>query len=303
MEKTIDLEQLRTFALVLELGSFSAAAERLGLTQPAVSVQVKKLERALSVRLVERVGRRVSATSAGTDLLAQVPHVATAVANAVNAATFHAAGVSGTVRLGTGLTPCLYFLPAVLHGLRKRYPSLQIVVSTGNTEDYVRQIEGNIVDVALVTLPVHSRAIAATPVLEDDFVAICRRGTCQWPDAVTAEMLSEQPLVKLGNSTTTRTLVDEWLRQGMGPLRPPAMEFDSVEAIKAMVAAGLGCAVLPRMAVTGPGKHKDLEMRPLEPRLRRTLALILRQDKPVNRSLKKVLEAITDGTRVFKSKD
>ncbi|WP_159969877.1 LysR family transcriptional regulator, partial [Raoultella sp. 18092] len=74
METTIDLEQLRTFALVLELGSFSAAAERLGLTQPAVSVQVKKLERALSVRLVERVGRRVSATPAGCDLMAHVPH-------------------------------------------------------------------------------------------------------------------------------------------------------------------------------------------------------------------------------------
>lgn len=303
MDTTIDLEQLRTFALVLELGSFSAAAERLGLTQPAVSVQVKKLERALSVRLVERVGRRVSATPAGCDLLAHVPCVSAAVANAVSAATFHAAGVSGTVRLGTGLTPCLYFLPAVLRDLRKRYPALQIVVSTGNTEDYVRQIEGNVIDVALVTLPVASRAIAATPVLDDDFVAICRRGTCDWPDAVTAQMLNEQPLVKLGTSTTTRMLVDEWLRQGRGPLPPPAMEFDSVEAIKAMVAAGLGCAVLPRMAVTGAGKHKDLDIRPLQPRLRRTLAFVLRHDKPVNRGLQKVLEAIADGARAFKSRD
>lgn len=266
-------------------------------------MQVKKLERSLSVRLVERVGRRVSATPAGADLLAQVPHVATAVANAVSAATFHAAGVSGTVRLGTGLTPCLYFLPSVLRDLRKRYPSLQIVVSTGNTEDYVRQIEGNIVDVALVTLPVTSRALAATPVLEDDFVAICRRGTCDWPATVTAEMLNEQPLVKLGTGTTTRTLVDDWLRQGGGPLGTPVMEFDSVEAIKAMVAAGLGCAVLPRMAVTGSGKHKDLDMRPLRPRLKRTLAFILRQDKPVNRGLKKVLEAIVDGAKAIKAKD
>jgi DNA-binding transcriptional LysR family regulator len=131
---SINFEQLRTFSLVLELGSFSAAAERLGVTQPAVSVQVKQLERRLGVRLIERVGRRVGATPAGADLMAELPNVATALTNAINAATFHSAGVAGRVRLGTGGTGCLYLLPPVLRDLRARYPLLDIIVSTGNTE-------------------------------------------------------------------------------------------------------------------------------------------------------------------------
>lgn len=287
----MNLEQLRSFALVLELGSFSAAAQRLGLTQPAVSLQVKQLERSLSVRLVERVGRRVGPTSAGADLLAQIPHVASAVANAIAAATHHSAGVTGRVRLGTGGTTCLYLLPPVLRELRARYPLLNIVVSTGNTEDYIRRVEDNTVDVALVTLPVASRALAVTPILEDEFLAICRRESCDWPASVTAEVLTSLPLVKFENGASTRGIVDDWLRAG-GRVSVPVMEFDSVEAIKAMVAAGLGVGILPKMSVTGRGHHPDLELRPLSPRLCRTLALITRNDKPMSKGLQKLMAGI-----------
>ncbi|WOI47634.1 LysR family transcriptional regulator [Acidovorax sp. BLS4] len=299
MERTLDLDQLRTFALVLELGSFSAAAQRLGVTQPAVSLQVRNLERRLSVRLIERVGRRVGPTSAGADLLAHVPHVTAAVANAVSAATFHSAGVTGRVRLGTGLTSCLYLLPPILQDLRKRFPSLSILVSTGNTEDYVRRIEDNSIDAAIVTLPIVSRAVAVVPILEDELMAICRRGTCHWPRAVTAQMMNQHPLVKFETGSSTRGIVDDWLSAGGTlPTPAPVMEFDSVEAIKAMVAAGLGCGILPRMALSGHSRrHEDLELRPLDPPLYRIQALITRHDKPMNRGLQKVIEAIVEGGR------
>ncbi|GKT23404.1 LysR family transcriptional regulator [Acidovorax sp. SUPP3334] len=297
MERTLDLDQLRTFALVLELGSFSAAALRLGVTQPAVSLQVRNLERRLSVRLIERLGRRVGPTPAGADLLAHVPHVSAAVANAVSAATFHSAGVTGRVRLGTGLTSCLYLLPPILHDLRRRYPSLSIIVSTGNTDDYVRRIEDNSIDAAIVTLPIVSRAVAAIPIVQDELMAICRRGTCDWPAAVTPQMLNQYPLVKFEPGSSTRGIVDAWLSTGGGAPPPAAvMEFDSVEAIKAMVAAGLGCSILPRMALSGYNRRNDdLELRPLDPPLYRTQAIITRHDKPMNRGLQKVIEAIVEG--------
>ena len=298
LASSINFEQLHTFSLVLELGSFSAAAERLGLTQPAVSVQVKQLERRLGVRLIERVGRRVGPTPAGSDLMAELPHVAAALSNAINAATFHSAGVAGRVRLGTGGTSCLYLLPPALRDLRARFPLLNIIVSTGNTEGYVRRVEDNTLDAAVVTLPVNSRALSVTPILRDDFVAICQRGSIDWPGEVTVATLQSLPLVKFVSEASARGIVDDWLRRG-GHASPPVMEFDSVEAIKAMVAAGLGVAILPKMAVTGQGHHTELDLRPLHPPLHRTLALVARNDKPVSKGLRQVIDAVVAAGQAF----
>jgi DNA-binding transcriptional LysR family regulator len=99
LEKTLNLDQLRTFGLVIETGGFSAAADRLGLSQPAVSLQIRQLERRLAVRLVERVGKRAQATPAGMELLRHVPHIDGAVENAIDALAGHASGVAGRVRL------------------------------------------------------------------------------------------------------------------------------------------------------------------------------------------------------------
>ncbi len=168
----LNLDQLHTFASVIELGGFSAAAQRLNLTQPAVSLQIRQLERRLGVRLVERVGRRATATAAGQDLLDHVRRIEAAVAGAVDAMAYHATGTVGRVRLGTGGTACIYLLPPILRDLRRRYPTLEIVVSTGNTADMLKAIEANSIDVGLVTLPAAGRMLQVTPVLDDEFVAI-----------------------------------------------------------------------------------------------------------------------------------
>jgi DNA-binding transcriptional LysR family regulator len=97
LEKNLNLDQLRSFALVVDAGSFSAAADRLGLTQPAVSLQVKLLERRLGVRLIERVGKRARPTVAGLALLQHVSQIENAVEAAIDAVADHAAGATGRV--------------------------------------------------------------------------------------------------------------------------------------------------------------------------------------------------------------
>jgi DNA-binding transcriptional LysR family regulator len=129
----LNLDQIETFAQVVELGSFSAAAERLGLSQPAVSLQVRQLERRFGVRLIERVGRRATPTQAGEAFLAQARRVGVAIDAIVEAIAPHASGVTGRVRIGTGATACIYILPPPLRALRHSLPGLDIVVSTGNT--------------------------------------------------------------------------------------------------------------------------------------------------------------------------
>lgn len=291
LDSVLNLEQLRTFSLVVLTGSFSAAADQLGLSQPAVSMQVRQLERRLGVRLLERVGRGVTVTTAGAALMSHVPGIAAAVEVAINAATSFSAGVTGRVRLGASVTTCLYLLPPVLRQLRERFPALSIAVSTGNTEDFVRRIEGNTLDLALVTLPVSSRGLSATPILKDEFVAIARSDTYAWPKRLNAQVLNDFPLVKFDGGTSTQGIVDQWLRK-RGATPQAAMELDSVEAIKALVAAGLGCAIVPRMAVTGGGIHPELKWQQLSPKLHRTLAILARNDKPMTRGLRAVFDAI-----------
>ncbi|KQU84782.1 LysR family transcriptional regulator [Variovorax sp. Root318D1] len=291
LDKTLNLDQLKSFGLVIETGSFSAAADRLGLTQPAVSLQIRQLERRLAVRLIERVGKRAKATPAGVELLRHIQHIETAVENAIDALADHASGVTGRVRLGTGATACLYFLPALLRGLREQFPALGIVVSTGNTDDHVRRVEENSIDLALVTLPAAGRSLSVVPVLDDEFVAIGRSDLAPLKARVAPAELAALPLVLFEPAANTRKLVDRWFAaDGLQP--QPVMELGSVEAMKEMVAAGLGYGIVPRMAMAGRGAHPGLKVSQLSPRMHRTLAVVIRRDKPVNKALRVVLDAI-----------
>lgn len=287
----MNLDHLRTYALVMQSGSFSAAAEKLGLSQPAVSQQMQQLERQLKLRLIERVGRRARPTPAGADLLEQIRHVDAAVDGLMTAMSSHTREVKGRITLGTGATACLYFLPQALRTLRDRFPNLGVVVKTGNTGDFVRAVQENTLDMALVTLPVRSRALEVMELLDDEFVAVAPRRGAALPQRVTPASLAGRPLILFEPAANTRTLIDEWFRAG-GPLPRPVMELGSVEAIKGMVAAGLGYSILPSMAVRGAGAHAQLQASSLTPRLRRRLAVILRKDKPVSKALRQVIEAL-----------
>jgi DNA-binding transcriptional LysR family regulator len=282
---------LSTFAQVIELGGFSAAAQRLNLSQPAVSLQVRQLERRLGVRLVERVGRRATATAAGLDLLAHARRIESAVADAAEAMAVHAGGTVGRVRIGTGGTACIYLLPPIVRVLRQRFPSLEIVVSTGNTPDVLKGIEANAVDVGLVTLPAEGRMLQMTPVLDDEFVAIFPAGDAP-AGPVTAAVLAARSIVLYEPGAHTRYIVDEWALRGGAALKPVS-ELGSVEAIKELVAAGLGCSVLPKMALPPQQVAGRLDVRRLSPRLYRKLAVVLRRDKPLRRGLNEVVKALT----------
>jgi DNA-binding transcriptional LysR family regulator len=288
----LNVDHLRAFADVIELGSFSAAADRLGLTQPAVSLQVRQLERRFGVRLIERVGRRARPTAAGEDLLAHVRSIEGATEAAADAMARHASGAIGRVRLGTGATACIHLLPPVLRELRRRFPSLEIVVSTGNTADVLRSLEENAIDLGLVTLPAPGRMFEVTPLLEDEFVAIAPAEQAGLPERVTPAALSSLPLLLYEPGGNTRRIVDGWFaRADVAPR--PIMALGNIEAIKVLVGAGLGFAVLPAMAVAVERARQPLLVRPLTPRLSRELGLVLRRDKPLSRGLREVVNAIT----------
>ncbi len=297
--RKISLDRLHAFAQVVELGSFSAAAERLDLTQPAVSLQVRELEKQVGVRLIERVGRRATPTAAGEELLGHTRQIQATVDTALDAMARHAKGTVGRIRLGTGDTACIYFLPPVLRALRNKYPSLDIVVSTGNTPDVLKSVEENTIDIGLVTLPAPGRMFDIQPLLDDEFVVIAAQGL-ELPERVTASDLARLPVVLYESSANTRQLIDQWtIRAGVS--LKPVMELGSVEAIKELVGAGLGCSIVPRMALPSSGARRRIIIRSLQPRLYRKLAIVMRRDKPLHRGLRETVEMMRSFAQDFDS--
>lgn len=288
--RLLNPDQLLAFGRIVELGSFSAAADALGLTQPAVSQQLLALERRLQVRLVERVGRRATPTAAGAALQLHVGRITTALADAEAAVVATRDGDGGRVHLGAGATACIHLLPPLLKRLKRSRPNLAVVVTTGNTADIVGRVEANTLDAALVTLPVASRSVAVTPVVTDRYVAIGPGGSAGAHRMATPRRLAGEPLILFESGANTRALVDRWFARA-GIAVQPVMELGSVEAIKELVGAGMGWSVLPEMSLP-TRRRAGLDVLPLAPSLARTLAWIVRRDKPLTRALQQVQQAL-----------
>lgn len=287
---SLNLDQLRTFADVVASGSFSATAARHNVSQPAVSFQLKQLEKRLGVRLIERIGRKAMPTAAGSELLEHAARIQGEVEATLKAMARHAGDKIGRVRIGTGATACIFLLPPLLRELRERFPDLEITVTTGNTPEIVKAVEENALDIALVTMPVSSRILAAEIILDDEFMLVSPPGA-RLPERMTPELLKGLPLILFEPSGNTRRLVDHWLAEN-GIAQDPVMSLGSVEAIKELVGAGLGHAILPAMALRGNEAQASLVLRPLLPRLSRELAVVLRRDKVLYRGLREVAASL-----------
>jgi DNA-binding transcriptional LysR family regulator len=286
-----NFDQLQAFSDVVELGSFSSAARRRNLTQPAVSLRVKQLERSLGVRLVERTGRRVRTTAAGEVLYDQARRIDAAIAAAVEAVADHRTEATGRIVLAAGGTACIYLLPPIISALKRAHPKLEFVVRTGTTVDIMSWIEGNIVDIALVSRPTATgRLLEVTPVQNDELVLISRVDDPFRPPHFTAALLAQKPLILPPAGGATRRIIDSWFEAG-GFTGRPTMELGSIEAIKRLVRAGLGYGIVPRLAATGDAALAEVVSFPLTPRISRTLALVVRQDKHLTRGFREVIRA------------
>ena len=288
---TLNLGNLATFRLVVQRGSFSAAADVLGLSQPAVSLQVRQLEQFLQTRLIERTGRGIKATAAGIALLAHSEQIEQAVNAAVQSVSEFNREVSGSITLGTGATACIHLLPSLLLTLRERHPLLTVGVTTGNTLDIVRAVEENRLDLGLVTLPATERNLAVTPVMDEEFVCIFASNQEALPPAVTPEVLQTLPLIAFESGSGTRDLINGWFLAD-GRAIAPVMQLGSIEAIKRMVRAGLGFSIVPRMAVEHPQDRIGLNVQSLAPLLYRQLGIIMRQDKIISKGIAEILRLL-----------
>ncbi|MBP2232797.1 DNA-binding transcriptional LysR family regulator [Azospirillum agricola] len=287
----LNLDQLLTFATVVEHAGFTEAAARLGLTQPAVSMQIRNLEKRFGVRLIERVGKRALPTAAGRDLLPFVRRLRDEADAAAARMMSHRAGAVGRVRIGTGATACIYRLPPLLAALRADHPGLEIIVVTGNTPEILDSVEAGTLDLALVTLPAVRPGLSIEPVRVEEMVAVDARAGGSDGVAISPAEVAAGPLILYERGGTMRAVIDAWFVAG-GARPRPAMELGNVEATKHLVAAGLGRSILPAVTVAGEGDRERFAVRPLSPPLTRTLGLALRRDKVPDPGVRALMKAI-----------
>jgi len=288
--RNLNLDQLEALREVVALGSFSAAAQRLNLTQPAISLQVKQLEARLGVRLVERIGKRAFATAAGRDLLAHGRRLFDEAAAAAATARRHRGGIAGRVRIGAGATACIYVLPAALRELIVNYPDLEIIVTTGNTDEIVRAVDDNALDLALVTMPVRGERLTVRPLIDEPLVAVLPPRTAARARLGPTDFAG-MPLILYERGGTTSRIIDGWFGRA-GIAVKPVMELGNAEAIKRLVGVGLGRSILPEISVRAEAAAGELAVRPLSPALGRTLGVVHRRDKPPEPYLDVTLAAI-----------
>lgn len=290
------LDQIQAFTDVLELGSFSSAARRRNLTQPAISLRVKRLEEALGTKLLERAGRRMRPTPAGLVFYDKIKEIDQSVSSAVAAIAELKTEVTGRVVLAGGATFCIYILPPVLRMLRSAHPKIEIVVRTGSTRDIMMWLEDNTIDLAIVSTPPSSRHLSVKPFLSDELVAICPADEPVRPAHFTAAMLASEPLIMLPHGGGARQVIDPWFKTA-GHVCKPTMELGMIDAIKRLVRAKLGYSIVPRMAVDETPEAFGIRLVPLFPPIYRTLSLVIREDKHLSRSLREVMLAFQNSMK------
>jgi DNA-binding transcriptional LysR family regulator len=289
LSHAITLRQIRAFLLTVENASASSAARVLGVSQSAVSQQLQELEKILHVKLLERVGVRMLPTQAGRALINPVRQALSAVEQIEPAiAEFRSEG-SGMVRLGTGATACIHFLPEPLALTRAQMPNLQILVVTGNSDEIVNAVENGSIDVGLITgdLTRQNPMVHVEEILSEDLVAVVPKSMAhKLPEVLRPRDLAQLPLILFDPAGRTRDVINAWF-SGDGIRPTAAMELGSIEAIKTLVGAGLGASLIPRLA-TEPAT-RNVIYRPIAQPVQRHLCLAMRVDKVLDSGLRTLL--------------
>jgi DNA-binding transcriptional LysR family regulator len=290
--RSLNLDQLRAFVEVMQRGSFTAAAKTLNLSQPAITHQVHELERRFNIALVERLGKRAYPTEAGQKLIERARELLADDARTREEMGKYAEGWLGRVRIGTSMTVLMYLLPPLLRELKGTHPQLEISLKAGLTSTTLQSLRTNELDLGLCAMPIEDRAFETISLFKDELVAIVPATMRPIPKKVTPTFLCGCPLI-LGNAhSALRRTVNDWLALGGTPPKP-IMEFDNVEAIKSLVAVGLGASIVPSLSLgEGHAAMKETIVAPLSPRASRRIGLVRLKGKHGGKSLQIVIEAL-----------
>jgi LysR family hydrogen peroxide-inducible transcriptional activator len=293
----MNLRELEYLVAVAEHRHFGRAAEAAFVTQPTLSMQLKKLERELGVELIERNPGNVLLTDAGRRVVERAQVVLAEVDNIRGIARQAVDPAAGTLRMGLFPTLAPYLLPHVVPTLHQRFPHLELLLVEEKTEIVHRRLRDGRLDVGLMALPVDDDQLHREALFAEDFVLAV---PADHPLAATSEpvdpsVLAAEHVLLLEEGHCLRQQALE-VCQLAGATEHGGFRATSLETLRQMVAAGVGVTLLPRLAVQPPvARSPDIRLlRFAEPVPRREIAIFWRPTSVYRDLLPQVAAVLRD---------
>lgn len=289
----IPLGPLQAFHLTAQLGNVSAAARALGITQPAVTQQIRRLEDALGVPLFDRFRGRVVLTHAGETLETYAQRIAHLL-DAAQEAVENLVGVQrGHLRVGASRTAGSYYVAGLLDRFKHRFPGVRVSLTVGNSETILERILGLTLDLGLVAGPCADPRLVAVPLIRDRLLVIMPPGhPLSAKPVVSMEDLAGYPWISREPGSATRRLIEGALASH-GVQVEPTMELESNEAIKSAVADGIGIGLMARAAVADDVDSRRLVTRPLRESLTLDFFLVYHRERTIAPAVAAFLELVS----------
>jgi DNA-binding transcriptional LysR family regulator len=248
----MDTRQLASFCAVVDHESFSLAAEQLGVTQPAVSLQIRSLEKRLGRRLLDRSGRRVEPTEAGLRLYRSAQRMLALERQLVEEVADASEGeLAGTLQIGASTGPGGSVVPLLLCEFQRANPSVRVSLTVSDTQTIVDQVAERELAAGIVGAARRHRGVAFEPLFRDQVVLACPPGHRFAGRTITLDELQAEPPVVMQEGAGVRLVIDDALRAaGLRERHPEVkLELGLQESVKSAVAAGYGITFISRSAI------------------------------------------------------
>lgn len=282
--KSLTLKHLRYFGALATHRHFGRAAEACSISQPALSLQIKDLERIMGGPLVERAAREIRLTAIGEDLLTRGSEILQNVDDLSSLVRRQAGPFSGRLRLGIIPTVAPYLLPRIIHALANRYPDLKLEPKETITQSLVHEILASRLDVAIVALPVTEPALQEFTLFDEEFLLV--RPVCDADLPVpSAAVLPTMELLLLEEGHCFR---DQALAFCDAAAVKPRqiMEGSSLSTLVQMVSAGIGVTLIPEMARSFETRSADVSVSRFDTQPpSRTIGMVWRKTNPLSQEL------------------
>ncbi len=292
------IENFKIFADLVDSQSFSRAAKLNGITQSAVSQQLRSMEKHFNVLIVDRSQKQFRLTREGEKLYHSTREILHRYEQLASELQEMKKVISGTIHISTIYSIGLHELPPFVRQFLVEYPTVNIRVEYRRSNMVVEDVLHNAVDLGLVAYPSKTRQLEVVPFMEDQLVVVCS------PDhplagkkTVTAEDLVGHRFIGFDQDIPTRKATDQILRDLRLDLEP-VMEFDNVETLKRAVEIDAGLAFVPEATIRQEVEQGTLIKLPLQGHhISRPLAIIHRKGRVLTPAMKKLIEMMTSRTK------
>ena len=288
----VDFLGLQAFLAIAERGSFRHAATHLGITQTALSHRIKKFEEQVQVTLLTRTTRQVALTPAGLSLLPKARQLIEQAQLLFDELSFQAAARQETLAIGCLASAAIHFLPGVLAEFHQFYPAMAIRIHDNSANEIAERVQKGEAEFGITILGTNRWDLEMTPLVKEPFVLICREDhefarqrSLRW------SQLEGVPLVRVSARTGNRMLIDDALG-GRSETMNWAYEVQHVASAVSLVAAGVGCTVLPRLAINIAAEPALVAVSLRDPSITRTLGAVTRRGVPLTAPARKLLKLI-----------